>query len=48
MQTFSRTRALPPYFPQLPREADVGGVGTHEQSPNVVTMATALEVATVF
>ncbi|XP_074515256.1 protocadherin-8 isoform X2 [Sebastes fasciatus] len=55
MQTFSRAGTLPSYFPQQQqqqlREASVGGVGgaqTNNQSPNIVTVATALEVATIF
>uniref|UniRef100_A0A3Q3M1K8 Protocadherin-8 n=1 Tax=Mastacembelus armatus TaxID=205130 RepID=A0A3Q3M1K8_9TELE len=49
MQTFSRTGTLPPYFPQQQqREAGVGGAEIHKQSPNIVTVATASEVATIF
>ncbi|XP_070694491.1 protocadherin-8 [Pempheris klunzingeri] len=48
MQTFTKTRTLPSYFPQQQREADVGAAEIHKQSPNVVTVATALEVATIF
>ncbi|XP_045910367.1 protocadherin-8 [Micropterus dolomieu] len=48
MQTFSRTGTLPSYFPQQQREADVGAAEIHKQSPNIVTVATALEVATIF
>ncbi|XP_068184500.1 protocadherin-8 [Antennarius striatus] len=48
MQTFSRTRTLPSYFPQQQRDDDVGGASMNKQSLNVVTVATPLEVATVF
>ncbi|KAM9347534.1 protocadherin-8 [Symphorus nematophorus] len=48
MQTFSRTGTLPSYFPQQQCEAAVGGAEIHKQSPNIVTVATALEVATIF
>ncbi|XP_035532962.1 protocadherin-8 [Morone saxatilis] len=48
MQTFSRTGTLPSYFPQQQREAGAGGAEIHKQSPNIVTVATALEVATIF
>lgn len=48
MQTFSRTGTLPSYFPQQQRDAGVGGAEIHKQSPNIVTVATALEVATIF
>ncbi|XP_036965759.1 protocadherin-8 [Acanthopagrus latus] len=48
MQSFSRTGTLPSYFPQQQREAAVGGAEIHKQSPNIVTVATALEVATMF
>ena len=50
MQTFSRTGTLPSYFPQQQqqREAGVRGAEIHNQSPNIVTVATALEVATIF
>lgn len=45
MQSFSRTGTLPSYFPQQQREA---GAEIHKQNPNIVTVATALEVATIF
>ncbi|GAA6228745.1 protocadherin-8-like [Lates japonicus] len=48
MQTFSRTGTLPSYFPQQQRDPAVGGTEIHKQSPNIVTVATALEVATIF
>ncbi|XP_070832304.1 protocadherin-8 isoform X2 [Chaetodon trifascialis] len=48
MQTFSRTGTLPSYFPQQQCEAAIGGAEIHKQSPNIVTVATALEVATIF
>lgn len=48
MQSFSRTGTLPSYFPQQQREAAVGGAEILKQSPNIVTVATALEVATMF
>ncbi len=48
MQTFSRTGTLPSYFPQQQREVAIGGAEIHKQSPNIVTVATALEVATIF
>nr|XP_020452141.1 protocadherin-8-like [Monopterus albus] len=47
MQTFSRTGTLPSYFPQYRREAAVGAE-IHKQSLNIVTVATASEVATIF
>nr|XP_046260257.1 protocadherin-8 [Scatophagus argus] len=46
MQTFSRTGTLPSYFPTQQRDA--GGAELHKQGPNIVTVATALEVATIF
>lgn len=46
MQTFSRTRTLPSYYPQQQHEARGGGAA--RQSPNIVTVATGSEVATVF
>lgn len=48
IQTFSRTGTLPSYFTQHQREAGVRGAEIHKQSPNIVTVATPLEVATVF
>ena len=48
MQTFSRTGTLPSYFPQQQQDTGVGGAEIHKQSPNIVTVATALEVATIF
>ncbi|XP_044221815.1 protocadherin-8 [Thunnus albacares] len=48
IQTFSRTGTLPTYFPQQQRDAGAGGTEIHKQSPNIVTVATALEVATIF
>lgn len=48
MHTFSRTGTLPSYFPQQQRKAGAGGAEIHEQSPDIVTVATALEVATIF
>ncbi|XP_008273884.1 protocadherin-8 [Stegastes partitus] len=48
MRTYSRTGTLPSYFAQQQREVDAEGVAVHNQSPNIVTVATALEVATIF
>ncbi|XP_022046460.2 protocadherin-8 [Acanthochromis polyacanthus] len=48
MCTYSRTGTLPSYFPQQQRDPDVEGVAVHKQSPSIVTVATALEVATIF
>ncbi|XP_028249902.1 protocadherin-8 [Parambassis ranga] len=48
MQTFTRTGTLPPYFPQQQCEAAAAGAVVHKQSPNIVTVATELEVATIF
>ncbi|XP_040004760.1 protocadherin-8 [Xiphias gladius] len=48
MQTFSRTGTLPSYFPQQQHDTDVGVAEIHKQSPNIVTVATELEVATIF
>lgn len=47
MHTFSRTGTLPPYFPQHQRKAGAGSPEI-QQSPNIVTVATASEVATIF
>ncbi|KAM8857326.1 protocadherin-8 [Synchiropus picturatus] len=44
VQTFSRTGTLPSYFPRY--EAD--GSQVQKQTPNYVTVATGLEVATIF
>ncbi|XP_026231627.1 protocadherin-8 [Anabas testudineus] len=48
MQSFNRTGTLPSYFTQYPREAAVRGAEIHKQSPYTVTVATPLEVATIF
>ncbi|XP_068602561.1 protocadherin-8 [Brachionichthys hirsutus] len=48
MQSFSRMGTLPAYFPQQQQEDDVEGAGINQQSPTVVTVDTAIEVATVF
>ncbi|XP_074551442.1 protocadherin-8 [Halichoeres trimaculatus] len=51
MQSFSRTGTLPSYFSpqqQLQCEASVGGPEVQRESPSFVTVATALEVATIF
>uniref|UniRef100_UPI0037E72BA5 protocadherin-8 n=1 Tax=Semicossyphus pulcher TaxID=241346 RepID=UPI0037E72BA5 len=48
MQSFSRTGTLPSYFPPQQCEASVGGPEVLRESPNFVTVATALEVATIF
>lgn len=48
VHSFSRTGTLPPYFPQQQRHAGAGGAEMHNQSPNIVTVATELEVATIF
>lgn len=44
--SFSRTGTLPSYFPQQQRSAAAGE--PRSQSPNIVTVATELEVATIF
>ncbi|XP_029967826.1 protocadherin-8 [Salarias fasciatus] len=46
--SFSRTRTLPAYFPQQQHDAGIGGAAAHKHSPNIITVATALEVATMF
>lgn len=43
---FSRTGTLPSYFPQQQRSA--AAAEPQSQSPNIVTVATELEVATIF
>ncbi|XP_041858062.1 protocadherin-8 [Melanotaenia boesemani] len=48
MQTFSRSGTLPSYFPQQHCESSVGTAVVHKQGPNIVTVATELEVATIF
>ncbi|XP_037542926.1 protocadherin-8 [Nematolebias whitei] len=48
MQTFSRCGTLPPYFPQQLRDAGVGLAAVQKQSPDIQTVATELEVATIF
>ncbi|RVE57930.1 hypothetical protein OJAV_G00204200 [Oryzias javanicus] len=48
MQTFSKSGTLPSYFNQQQHEAAVAGAPAHKQSPNIVTVATELEVATIF
>ncbi|XP_047225889.1 protocadherin-8 isoform X2 [Girardinichthys multiradiatus] len=49
MQTFLRSGTLPSYFPQQPHEAGAGQQATvHEEIPNIVTVATESEVATIF
>ncbi|XP_072252906.1 protocadherin-8 [Leuresthes tenuis] len=48
MQTFSRSGTLPSYFPQQQQEAGVCGAAVHKQGPNIVTVATESEVATIF
>lgn len=48
MQTFSKSGTLPSYFNQQLHEAAVAGAPAHKQSPNIVTVATELEVATIF
>ncbi|KAM9342268.1 protocadherin-8 [Pholidichthys leucotaenia] len=49
MQTFSKTRTLPSYFAQQQQhEEDGEAAAVNKQSPNFVTVATALEVATIF
>lgn len=51
MQSFSRTGTLPSYFSpqqQLHCEASVEGPEVQRESPSFVTVATALEVATIF
>ncbi|XP_028992503.1 protocadherin-8 isoform X2 [Betta splendens] len=46
---FTRTGTLPCYFPQYRHEgAAARGVEIYKQSPNTVTVATPLEVATIF
>ena len=55
MQSFSRAGTLPPYFPQQQRGAAAAAAvaaaeaaEVQNQSPNFVTVATSLEVATIF
>lgn len=48
VQNFSRAGTLPPYFPQQQHDTGVEGAEIHKQRPNFVTVATALEVATIF
>ncbi|KAF7667661.1 hypothetical protein LDENG_00052170 [Lucifuga dentata] len=48
VQTFSRTGTLPSYFPHQQGEVGVRQTEIHQQNPNIVTMATPLEVATIF
>ncbi|MEQ2184285.1 hypothetical protein GOODEAATRI_006244 [Goodea atripinnis] len=49
MQTFLRSGTLPSYFPQQPHEAGAGQQATvHKEIPNIVTVATESEVATIF
>ncbi|XP_014845598.1 PREDICTED: protocadherin-8-like [Poecilia mexicana] len=48
MQTFSRSGTLPSYFPQQPHETDAGHATVHQETPNIVTVATESEVATIF
>lgn len=52
MQSFSRTGTLPPYLHQQQRGAAAAAAAAaaevQNQSPNFVTVATALEVATIF
>uniref|UniRef100_A0A668AP98 Protocadherin-8 n=1 Tax=Myripristis murdjan TaxID=586833 RepID=A0A668AP98_9TELE len=48
MHTFSRTGTLPSYFPKQQRDAAVGGGEIYKPSPDFVTVANALEVATIF
>ncbi|KAK2839852.1 hypothetical protein Q5P01_013592 [Channa striata] len=48
VQTFHRTGTLPSYFPQHQRGPGVGGAVIHKPSPNILTVATPLEVATIF
>ncbi|XP_040913615.1 protocadherin-8 [Toxotes jaculatrix] len=48
MQTFSRTGTLPSYFSQQQHDTGAGAAEIYKQSPNIVTVATALEVATIF
>lgn len=51
MRSFSRTGTLPSYFAQQQRGAAAAAAAAarvQSQSPNFVTVATALEVATVF
>ncbi|KAK5861063.1 hypothetical protein PBY51_022486 [Eleginops maclovinus] len=48
MQTFSKTGTLPSYFPQQQHAASLRGTDIQNQSPNFVTVATAVEVATIF
>ncbi|XP_061580429.1 protocadherin-8 [Cololabis saira] len=48
MQTFNKSGTLPSYFTQQQHEPDVGGATELKHSPNIVTVATELEVATMF
>lgn len=48
MQTFSRSGTLPSYFSQQLPETDAGQATVHQETPNIVTVATESEVATIF
>ena len=48
MQTFNKSGTLPSYFTQQQHGAGVGGAADHKQSLEIVTVATELEVATMF
>ncbi|KAJ0005580.1 hypothetical protein NQD34_015474 [Periophthalmus magnuspinnatus] len=49
MHTFTRTGTLPSYFSQLHRQQHtMGNSALHKQGPNIVTVASAYEVATMF
>ncbi|KAF7215760.1 protocadherin-8 [Nothobranchius furzeri] len=48
LQTFSRSGTLPLYFPQQLHDTGVGLAEVQNQSPNIVTVATDVEVATIF
>uniref|UniRef100_A0A673C1H3 Protocadherin-8 n=1 Tax=Sphaeramia orbicularis TaxID=375764 RepID=A0A673C1H3_9TELE len=48
LHSFSRTGTLPSYFSQQHHNAAVGSAETPNQCPNIVTVASAFEVATIF
>lgn len=48
MHSFSRMRTLPSYFSQQHYDAAAGSSETPNQCPNIVTVASAFEVATMF
>ncbi|XP_072300690.1 protocadherin-8 [Eucyclogobius newberryi] len=48
MQTFIHTGTLPSYFSQHHRQHTTGNPALHKQGPNIVTVASAYEIATMF